>query len=68
MHKFECEICNKEVKRGKKFSLDMFEMDTDCTGTGFLCEDEICSACAKKIENKIKSMRKAAKIRKEHKK
>tara|TARA_B100001059_G_C17474425_1_gene398625 strand:- start:119 stop:325 length:207 start_codon:yes stop_codon:yes gene_type:complete len=64
MFKFECEICAKEVKRGKKFSFDMFEIDSDSTGTGYICEDEICLSCAKKIENKINSMRKAGRKRK----
>ena len=63
MFKFECEICKKQVKRGRKFSFDMFEMDSDSTGSGHVCEDEICLSCANKIENKINSMRKSARLR-----
>lgn len=65
MFKFNCGICGKEVKRGKKFSFDMFEMEDDSTGSGVVCEDEICLSCAKKIENKINSIRKAARLRQE---
>tara|TARA_R110000782_G_scaffold117446_1_gene207845 strand:- start:23 stop:259 length:237 start_codon:yes stop_codon:yes gene_type:complete len=56
--KFTCGLCKKDVKRGDKFSVDMFESDDDTSSTGFECEDEICKQCATKIQNKINSLRK----------
>ena len=56
--KFICELCKIEVKRGRKFNVDIFESDTETTATGHECADAICTSCANKLTNKINSMRK----------
>jgi len=56
--KFTCELCKKEVKRGRKFKVDIFESDDEITATGHECADEICLSCTSKLTNKINSLRK----------
>ncbi|CAM0046377.1 hypothetical protein VPHK389_0047 [Vibrio phage K389] len=58
MAKFMCGLCKKEVNRGTKFSIDVTEWITESSGQGFEGEDEVCNSCVKKIEKKLKSMRK----------
>ncbi|EOX1555483.1 TPA: hypothetical protein ACMDNH_001796 [Vibrio cholerae] len=59
--KFTCSLCEKEVKRGNKFNVDITEMLDETYGQGFGGEDEICKQCATKIERKIESLRKSNK-------
>jgi len=56
--KFTCELCKKEVKRGRRFNFDIFEAETNTTSNGHVCADDICTSCANKLTNKINSMRK----------
>ena len=56
--KFTCELCKKEVKRGDKFYIDLFQRDDDTSATGVDGADEVCKKCADKLERKIESMRK----------
>tara|TARA_R110000772_G_scaffold55465_1_gene126538 strand:- start:792 stop:968 length:177 start_codon:yes stop_codon:yes gene_type:complete len=55
--KFKCDLCKKEVKRGKKFTVESTEWETESEGSGVFANDT-CNACHTKIENKINSMRK----------
>ena len=55
---FTCELCKKEVKRGRKFKLDMFEAEDQVISHGHECADAICTSCANKLSNKMISMRK----------
>jgi hypothetical protein len=57
--KFTCGLCQKEVKRGDKFQVDLDQYDSDCTLSGVAGEDDICLTCSSKIENKINSLRKS---------
>jgi hypothetical protein len=56
--KFTCELCKKQVKRGRKFNLDVFEKDDEVTATGHECADAICKSCINKLTKKINSLRK----------
>ena len=56
--KFSCELCKKEVKQGEKFTLDIFEKETDITGGGVECIEAMCFSCKSKIVKKIDSLNK----------
>ena len=58
--KFTCELCNKEVKRGDKFHVDLFQRDDETSSTGVDGADEMCKQCAGKLERKMDSIRKQA--------
>lgn len=59
--KFTCSLCQKEVKRGNKFNVDITEMIDEIYGQGFGGEDGICRQCATRIERRIHSLRKSNK-------
>lgn len=56
--KFTCELCKKEVKRGKKFSVESTDWIDDSSGTGGFDVEDVCNSCHDRIDNKINSMRK----------
>ena len=56
--KFKCELCQRQLKRSDKISLDMTEWDSETEGSGGAVVDEMCRPCANKLYSKIKSMRK----------
>lgn len=55
--RFTCELCNRDVLRGKKFRVQLDEWESDCELNSVIYEREICSKCKTKIENKVNSIK-----------
>jgi hypothetical protein len=55
---FQCELCQRKLKRSDKISLDMTEWNSENEGSGLAAVDEMCRPCANKLYMKINSMRK----------
>ena len=63
---FKCEMCGKEVKRGKRHELSICEMDSHekiTNGQSVEYEDMVCSKCVKLISNAIERTRRNARER-----
>jgi hypothetical protein len=58
---FICELCQRDLKRSDKISLDMTEWESECVGSGGAVIDAMCRPCANKFYKKIKTMRKTSK-------
>lgn len=57
--KFKCEICRKEVKRGNKFTIEIYRRDSEDTLACELDAEFVCKKCVTRVKNKIYSMTKA---------
>jgi hypothetical protein len=55
---FICELCQRDLKRSEKISLEMTEWQSENEGTGGAVIDAMCRPCANKFYKKIKSMSK----------
>ena len=56
--KFTCELCQKEVKRGNQYAIDVFEKEDPISSSGVICLTEVCESCSDKIITEIESLRK----------
>ena len=59
--KFTCELCGKQVKRGDKFTVEIFKAEDECVGHGVESADPICNSCTKNIVNRLNYLRRKAK-------
>jgi hypothetical protein len=56
---FKCDLCKKEVKHGRKFSVDSTEWETEHSGGyGGIDEEYVCVDCRNEVQAKVESMRK----------
>lgn len=59
MFEFLCTLCKKEVKNGRKFTIESTEWVNESQGCGGgVEEEEVCVHCRNEIVRKIESMRK----------
>ena len=58
MFEFICDICDKKIKDGKKFSVASTEWESESVGGyGGIDEEAICKKCNYEIMQKVASMK-----------